>query len=107
MLNREQLSEMRDVLKDVAKVGAVQVLTEIGQLKPFITKAEAYRLYGRTKVDMWIRNRLVTPRGGFGEKWRLERSELEAISASASLAAYVNSMAFKDKGVKVNLDELK
>jgi len=50
---------------------------------------------------------LVTPRGGFGEKWRLERTELEAIAASVSLAAYINSIAFNSKDVEVNLDELK
>lgn len=98
---------MRDVLKDIAKAGAIQALIETGQLKPFVTKAEAYRLYGRSNVEKWIRNGLITPRGGCGEKWRLERAEMEAIVASASLAAYINSKEFKAKGIKVNLDDLK
>ncbi|QEL01545.1 hypothetical protein FKG96_12255 [Olivibacter sp. LS-1] len=97
--------EFRNVLVEVAKVGATQALTEVGKLTPFISKSEAYRKYGRKYVDRWIRLGVLTVKGEDNQKKQIDRVEIQAIASSTSLADYINSQEFKAKGIKINISE--
>lgn len=93
--------ELRNMLTSAAELGATKALSETGAIKPYINKSEAYRSYGRTKVDNWIKDGLITPRGEIGKSWRIDRLEIQALAASKTVAEYINSQYFKDKGVKI------
>lgn len=97
--------ELRNMLTDAAKLGATQALADTGAIKPYMNKSEAYRLYGRGKVDSWIKDGLITPRGEIGKSWQIDRVEIQALSSSGTVAQYINTQYFKDKGVKINLDK--
>ncbi|MGF7079726.1 hypothetical protein [Mucilaginibacter sp. UYCu711] len=64
-----------------AALGAQIALVRTGQLKPYLSKAEAYRLYGRKNIEAWIREGMLTPRkdGDHSASWRLDRIEAETI----------------------------
>jgi hypothetical protein len=94
--------ELRNMLTSAAELGATKALSETGAIKPYINKSEAYRTYGRTKVDNWIKDGLITPRGEIGKSWQIDRVEIQALAASKTVAEYINSQYFKDKGVKIN-----
>lgn len=94
--------ELRNMLTSAAELGATKALSETGAIKPYINKSEAYRTYGRAKVDNWIKDGLITPRGEIGKSWQIDRVEIRALAASRSVAEYINSQYFKDKGVKIN-----
>lgn len=94
--------ELRNMLTSAAELGATKALSETGAIKPYINKSEAYRTYGRTKVDNWIKDGLITPRGEIGKSWQIDRVEIQALAASRTVAEYINSQYFKDKGVKIN-----
>ena len=47
-----------------------------------LTKAEAYRLYGKDKVKLWCKENLIHPVGvlGSGKKKFIDRLKLEAVA---------------------------
>ena len=83
--------DLRELLAQSAEIGAKMALIATGQLKPYLSKTEAYKLHGRCTVDRWIAERLVTPRkdGGHSAKWRLDRIELETISKASNRTTYL------------------
>lgn len=69
------------LLQAGAELGATITLIETGRLKPYITKAEAYRRYGRKNIERWLEEGLLTPRkdGNHSAGWRINRLEAELI----------------------------
>ncbi|NRF37575.1 hypothetical protein [Pedobacter foliorum] len=53
-----------------------------GQVPDTLTKAEAYRLYGRDHVDRWCKENLIHPvvQAGSGKKKFIDRLKLEAVA---------------------------
>ena len=73
--------ERQLLLQVGAELGAMQALISTGKLKPYITKAQAFRLYGRKNIERWLNEGLLTPRkdGDHSAGWRIDRLELELI----------------------------
>jgi hypothetical protein len=86
-----KLKDLVHLLKNAAEQGVSKALAESGQLQDQLTKAEAYRLYGRGNVDRWISEGLIsltTPIGEFPRKC-LNRKKLEAVAASSNRITYL------------------
>ncbi len=68
-------------LQTGAELGALIVLIKTGQIKPYITKAQAFRLYGRKNIERWLDEGLLMPRkdGNHSAGWRIDRLEAELI----------------------------
>jgi hypothetical protein len=68
-------------------MGAVVAMAKTGKVRPYISKNEAFRLYGRKNVERWIDDGLVTPRkdGDHSAAWRIDRIELESIVKAREL----------------------
>ena len=73
--------ERQLLLQAGAELGALIALIKTGQIKPYITKAEAFRRYGRKNVERWLDDGLLTPRkdGDHSASWRIDRLEAELI----------------------------
>lgn len=80
--------EINALLRAASELGAIIALVNSGQLKPYLKKAEAYRLYGRKNIEKWIDDGLITPRkdGNHSASWRIDRVEVELIVKACSLA---------------------
>jgi hypothetical protein len=78
------------LLEQAAEMGAKHALSLTGQLKPYLNKSEAYRLFGRKNVEHWTETGLITARkdGDHSAAWRLDRLELEAIAKADELLIY-------------------
>ena len=65
-----------------ARIVANETLVASGQAAPFITKSKAYKLYGRSNVDNWIKWGLLpeVKDGDVNTQVRLEVSRLIALS---------------------------
>jgi hypothetical protein len=76
------------VIERSAELGAKQVLYSTGALKPYISKAEAFRLFGRANLERWIADGLITPRkdGDLSSRWRIDRLEAESIKYAIELS---------------------
>ncbi len=79
------------LLKCGAELGAIKALTEAGKLKPYLKKAEAFRLYGRKQVEHWINDGLITPRkdGDHSAAWRICRLEIASIAVACELNTFL------------------
>lgn len=88
MLTSHQLQLL---LQDAAEMGALQALSKIGKVRPFLKKSQAFRRYGRKNVENWISLGLITPRkdGGHSAAWRIDRLEAEALSKSHDAMRYL------------------
>lgn len=84
------LFELKNLLSDAAEVATVKTLIEVGKLSPFLSKREAYRLYGAGLVKRWIEEGLikVNKDGNNTAKCRLSRVELEELSKANNRITY-------------------
>lgn len=87
----ENQTTLARVLRAMAKLTATEMLTQTGGLKPYLSKAEAYRKYGRGTVDKWINEghlSLSQDEAGSSSKMRINRSEIEALAEADDLLQY-------------------
>jgi hypothetical protein len=79
------------VIDAAAELGAIQALVQTGQLKPYLKKAEAFRLYGRKQVEHWIAEGAITLRkdGDHSAAWRIDRMEVEVLAKVTDLLHYL------------------
>ncbi|WP_199120330.1 hypothetical protein [Pedobacter sp. ASV28] len=87
-LTDHQLSML---LRDAAEMGALLALTKAGKIRPYMSKSEAFRTYGRKNIERWIDQGLITPRkdGNHSAPWRIERIEAEAIRKAVIAILYL------------------
>lgn len=57
-------------------------LIQLGLLKPYVTQAEAFRMYGRSKVELWVKEGWIKylKDTETGSK-RFQRTELEEVAS--------------------------
>lgn len=86
-----KLKELVNLLKNATEQGATNALVESGQLQDQLSKAEAYRFFGRGNVDRWISEGLISPTACNGRSSRkcLDRKKLETIAASSNRITYL------------------
>lgn len=85
-------AELRRLLQESFLAGHNQAKEDLGVIKPFISKAEAYRKYGRSVVDRWISEGLISliKDGPDSSKIRIERSQIEQVAISSNRISYYN-----------------
>lgn len=75
-----------------SRLGAIQALIAKGHIRPYLKKSDAYRLYGRTNVDKWLKAGLLTPRkdGSHSAAWRIERMEIELLYLTMQFPSHLS-----------------
>jgi hypothetical protein len=75
------------IIKEAAELGAIAALIKAGKIKPYLKKSEAFKIYGRNKVEHWLEAGLITLRkdGDYSAAWRLDRVELAVLSKSIKI----------------------
>jgi len=66
-------------------------LAKAGAMPTFLTKAEAYRLYGRSDVDRWIAEGLLHPAADCGKNQKkcIDREKLAQVAAASNRVTYL------------------
>lgn len=84
-------AELARILLESVNDGTSKVLLENGIQKEWISKADAYRLYGRAQVDRWIGEGLLKPLADqiFISPSGIDRKKLEAVSAASNRGTYL------------------
>jgi hypothetical protein len=85
------LKEFSFLLKDAVIDGTNKALIESGQIPDTLTKAQAFRLFGRSNVERWISEGLVNPikqRGNSSKKF-IDRLKLESVARSSNRTTYL------------------
>ena len=86
-------TELQVMLAKAAEIGATRALAAVGSIKPYLNKQEAFKLYGRSNVNRWLKEGLITPRkdGTASANWRLDRVELETVSKASNRHTYLTT----------------
>ncbi|MFS2185617.1 hypothetical protein ACCC92_03025 [Mucilaginibacter sp. Mucisp84] len=79
----------RTLLTAVAK-SITTVLMQYGDNQPACSKSDAYRQYGRSNVDRWIREGLILPAtSGKNSKKMIDRDQLARVAAASNRRTYL------------------
>jgi hypothetical protein len=83
--------QLKLMLQEAAALGAKAALIQTGKIKPYLTKAESFRLYGRKNIEQWINEGLITARkdGDQSASWRIDCIEVEAIIRSTEILKWL------------------
>jgi hypothetical protein len=86
-----KLKDFSHLLLNAAVEGASKALDQYGGLPAHISKAEAYRLYGRGNVDRWVSEGLIIPAIIHGKAFKkiLDRIQLDRVAASSNRNTYL------------------
>jgi hypothetical protein len=76
-------TELSLLFSTAAELGATIAMIKTGQLKPYLTKSQAFRRYGRKHIEKWVSKGLLTVRkdGDHSAAWRLDLLEIEFLIA--------------------------
>ncbi|MEI6059423.1 MAG: hypothetical protein WCR72_01890 [Bacteroidota bacterium] len=81
--------ESRD-LRQLIKAVSGEVLRQAGLQKKYISQAEAFKTYGRGKVERWVRQERVTPfSDGGNTKKRYDPLQLEIAANRNNWVDYI------------------
>ncbi|WP_066754121.1 hypothetical protein [Sphingobacterium populi] len=87
--NNFSTKELAILLKHAAQEGADNAIKKEQPIPDKLTKATAYRLYGRSNVDRWLREGLISTHTDESAQTFLDRSELETVSVSSNRITYL------------------
>jgi hypothetical protein len=82
---------LASLMEKAAELGAMEALCRSGQLRPYLNQAEAFRLYGRRRVERWVAmGRLIPIKDGDRTaKWRIDRLAVAALDAGIYFSRYL------------------
>lgn len=86
----------RQLLALIAKaveLATIKVLIKTGDLRTYLKKSEAFRIYGRRNIEKWLSLGLLTMRkdGSHSAAWRLDRLEIETLVNSIEVSKLLNA----------------
>jgi len=85
-----KLKEFIPQLKNAVQAGAENALCECGSQQSGCSKAEAYRLFGRSVVDRWFAEGLLTTIANNGKvSNKIDRTLLERVAAASNRTSYL------------------
>jgi hypothetical protein len=75
------------IIQEAAAVGTIIGLVRTGVLKPYLKKNEAFRKFGRARVEHWIESGMIMIRkdGNHSAAWRIDRIEIEVVASAEKL----------------------
>jgi len=85
-------SELVRIVQAAVQAGADKALADNDLQKSWLTKADAYRIYGRNNVDRWIREKLIASEHSEGKRHKkiIEKTRLDAVAATSNRVTYLS-----------------
>jgi len=86
-----KIEEISQLMQSAILPGVAKVLAFAGPVRSQISKADAYRLYGRSNVDRWLAERLISlsSKTGKTSKKFLDKILLDGVAASSNRHTYL------------------
>lgn len=81
---------LKNLLNHAAKLGAQQVLIDMGMLPATIKRGQAVKLYGRGDIDRWVKEGLLKPiQDGSNASVRFSLMELTGVALASNRHTYL------------------
>ena len=86
-----KLKDFSHLLFNAIHEGVSKALMETSGLPLYISKADAYRTYGRSNVDRWVTEGLITPTTDRNKDSKnfIDRLKLDKVAASCNRITYL------------------
>jgi hypothetical protein len=86
-----EIEDIIQLMQDATQRGLAKAMADKGLMSPLITKADAYRLYGRSNVDRWLAENLISLSSDpvKSSKRFLDTIKLASISAASNRHTYL------------------
>lgn len=85
---RSKIIKLSNVFKEAVLQGVENVITEEQLFADTLSKNEAYKMYGRSNVDRWLKEKLIIV-SHTGKKGMIERQRLEQVAACSNRFSYL------------------
>lgn len=84
--------QLIDMIKDVAELTRTSTLAGMGVIPSYLSKQQAYKMYGMANVKRWFKEGLLTPikDGQASAKWRIDVTEIEAVAKVSNRPSYMS-----------------
>ena len=85
--------EIAEIITVLSSVSVIKLLIELGKIKPYLSRNEANKKYGRAFMDLlFMSGKLKIIKDGENtSKYRLDRVQLEALAATNHMTAWADS----------------
>ena len=90
MDNSITIVELANIVKASVREGLCNAILQDNILSDLLTKTEAYKRYGRSNVDRWLKENLICCSNS-GNRKVLPRNEFDQIAASSNRMTYLTS----------------
>ena len=82
--------ELVSLLSEAVAIGGKKMLIDSLKLKPYISKSEAYKAYGRRKVDRWLKEGLIKQikDGDSNYSIRIDRLQIESVASVCNRVSF-------------------
>lgn len=89
-----ELYELKNLCRDMAELGAANLMKQLEPAKDSMSQREAYRLFGEARIKNWVRHGLLSGQERCGTTKRSKilysRAEVMAVMQSERLSKIVN-----------------
>ncbi|MDB5021833.1 MAG: hypothetical protein JWQ28_2960 [Pedobacter sp.] len=87
------ISELRALLVDAGELAAKKALADAGLLKPYLSRSQAEKKYGRPNIARWTEEGLLNPSRGNekNDHWKYDRHELEAVYKASLRHSFIKT----------------
>ncbi len=90
MDNSITIEELTNFVKASVRKGLGYAILQDDILSDLLTKTEAYKRYGRSNVDRWLKENLICV-SNYGNRKVLLRKELDQIAAKSNRTTYLTA----------------
>lgn len=86
-----KIEDLSLLMLNAVNTGVANAVAESRAISPLISKADAYRIYGRSNVDRWLTEQLIShfPVPGISSKKFLDRTKLDSVAAGSNRHTYL------------------
>ena len=88
-MGSSRLKEIIEMMRNVTKVSVQKETSLFGARVEYVNKSEAYRRYGRSTVDRWLKEKLITIFKTAQNKNILKLAELEKVASKSNRISYL------------------
>ncbi|TDS17763.1 hypothetical protein [Sphingobacterium paludis] len=85
---RNTITKLSNLFKEAVLQGVENVISEEQLFANMLSKNEAYKVYGRSNVDRWLKEKLISI-STIGKRGMIDRHKLEQVAACSNRFSYL------------------
>lgn len=86
-----EIYQLQNLIATGIEIGMRKMAIELGVIRPYVSKSEAYRIYGKEPIERWISEGLlkIHKDGDKTAKIRINRMDIEILAKANNRTTYL------------------